>query len=161
MNLKINFRNLVRQMLPGHKRQPGRLFLFRMLISPLGGLFVGFEKWRDDIRIQINMTGQVGVLQGYLRAKYNSEAIRIDNYSATGRSVGLRVEGVTHSVPVGLGLAGETPIAVPLRGEIELQFDDADFVVRVPASFSDRTIDDIRRDVDRYKQALVKFKITK
>ena len=64
-------------------------------------------------------------------------------------------------MPVGLRSNGEVPTTVPLRGEIELQFDDADFVVRVPASFSDRTIDDIRRDVDRYKQALVKFKITR
>lgn len=162
INPKINFPNLVRQNVPEHKRQTNRLLLFGALIHPLRATLSEFERWREDIRIQINMTGRVGVLEGYLRTKYNSTAIRIENYPEAGLAIGLRVEGVTHAVPVGMGPGtadGSVAAAVPIRGEVELQFEDADFVVYVPASFSDATIEAIRRDVDRFKQALVKYKI--
>lgn len=164
MNTRINYKNLVRQLLPNHKRQAGRMYLLRGFVQPLLTLFADFEKWRSDMRIQINMTGQVGVIQGYLRAKYDSNAIRIANYAETGLAVGLSFEGIVHASRISLGLDPEDreqPAVVPLRGEIAQQFEDVDFIVYVPSTFDDYTVDLIRIDIEKYKQALVQFKIVR
>lgn len=160
MNPSINFANLVRQLLPNHKRQPVRLFLLRAFVSPLIVLFLSFDKWRDNIRIEMNMTGQIGAIQGYLRTKYNDETIRIDSSDDRSLGIGLEEEGETHAARISLmNDIANTPALIPLNGEIQIQFDDMDFIVYVPLTFDERTIEAVRIDVDRYKQALVKYKI--
>ena len=61
---RINCRNLVRQLLPTHKRQPVRLWWLRGLLSPLETLFASFDKWRSDTRMIINVNSQVKVFEG-------------------------------------------------------------------------------------------------
>lgn len=159
MNVKINFPNLVRQELPPRKRQPNRLMLLRAYISPLVGLFERFDTWRDGMRIEMNMTGQAGVLEGYLRAKYNDSRIRVETFVDRGLAVGLPFEGVTTSVPVGLGLAEGSPAVVPLPGEMRDRFGDVDFVVYVPGGLSEAALEQMQIDIARYKRVLVKYKI--
>ena len=138
------------------------MFLLKVFVSPLVMLFLSFDEWRREVRMQINMTGQIGVIEGYLRVKYNSNAIRVENYEEVGLGVGLEVEGDTHAIHTGLEPnAGDpnTPTLVPLFGESAQQFGDVNFVIYVPASFDERTIELIMIDVERYKQALIKYKI--
>lgn len=162
MNLKVNFANLVRQLLPEHKRQPVRLLLLRVLTVPLVRLFLSFESWRREIRIQINMTGQIGAMQGYLRSKYNNTSIRIDSYMSGGLGIGLEEEGVAHVVRIGFEPSADgtdSPMLLSLYGEQNQTFGDVSFVVYVPVTFDERTIEAIKIDVERYKQVLVKYKI--
>ena len=62
MNPNIEYDNLVKQLLPPHKRQRVRLWLMRTFVMPLRGLFEAFDPWRDDIRMLMNITNQVGRL---------------------------------------------------------------------------------------------------
>lgn len=158
MNAKINYNNLVRQLLPAHKRQLGRLRLLRAMVAPLRELFLSFAAWRSDARMQINMTGQVGVLEGYLRTKYGMGSIEIYPYADRGFAVGLREEGTSHATPLGIGRQEGSPGAVPLRGELEFQFDGCDFIVYVPTT-DPRILEVMRIDIERYKQAIVTYKI--
>lgn len=152
MNTKVNFSNLVRQLLPTHKRQPVRLWWLRSLVAPLQALFDAFDKWRSDTRMVVNVTSQVAVFEGYLRKKYAQPvAIKLVTYSDGGLHVGLEREG--QHVAVGYGDHGVT---VPLAGEIRERFGDADFIVYIPASVD---IESIRADVERFKIALTRYRI--
>lgn len=163
MNVKIDFRNLVRQLLPGHKRQPVRLALLRALTEPLAELFGRFDAWRGDIRREIGMTGQVGILEGFLRHKYRSERIRIITHDERGLSFGLRAEGVGSGRFIGLDvsdtdLTGQKPqpAPVPLRGETTALFGDVDFIVQLPPQTDAEAVG---IDVERFKLVLVTYKI--
>lgn len=159
MNVKIDFGNLARQLLPSHKRQPMRLRFIQALLLPLTLLFKRFDAWRYDIRREINMTGQVGILEGYLRHKYGNQTIRIETYIEHGFAIGLEAEGIVNAQPIGHDLtAGKNKAAlIPLQGEIRDSFGDIDFVVRVPHGID---LEAVRIDVERFKQVLTTFKIT-
>lgn len=162
MNLKVDFKNLTRQLLPNHKRQPVRLMLLQGFVSPLIELFRSFDQWRGRMRIETNMTGQVGVLEGYLRAKYNNDRIVVETFVDHGFAVGMIYEGEVNSAPIGLsGTESKYPAIVPLHGELREAFGDVDFCVYIPAGYSEETLEYIRIDIDRFKQVLVKYKIIK
>lgn len=157
MNLKINFQNLARQLLPQHKRQPVRLSFVRAFLSPLQTLFgQSFDIWRDDARMKINVNSQVLVFEGYLRKKYNEKvAIKIVTFDDGLLRVGLEEEGLAMMPEI--GLADEDKFAnVPLDGEIRERFGDADFIVYIPSRVN---IDLIRAEIEKYKQALIEYKI--
>ena len=153
---RINYKNLVRQLLPAHKRQPVRLWWLRGLVAPLGTLFAEFDKWRSDTRMIVNVNSQVAVFEGYLRKKYGEPvAIRVVTYDDGLVRVSLRAEGDT--LRLRAGLRDETAReAMPLRGEIRELFGDADFIVYIPIGVD---IDLIRAEIERFKQALVQYKI--
>ncbi len=94
MNPKINFPNLVRQLLPSHRRQPVRLWWLRVLVGPLQTLWGEFAAWRADVRYRINLTSQVQVLEGYLNQKYDpTGSVRIVSFDDGLLWVGLEIEG--------------------------------------------------------------------
>lgn len=164
MNLRLDINNLIRQLLPNHRRQPVRLFLLRALLLPLLWLYLLFESWRREKRIEINMTGQLGVLEGYLRNKYNSPEITILCYLESGLSIGMHYEGVGHSVAAGLTPPAESQdvyFLTSMNGEVEEQASDVDFIVYIPASLTDDIVEAIRRDVDRYTQIFSTYKMIK
>lgn len=72
MNIKMNFLNLARQLLPPHKRQPVRMKLLHGFFAPLHSLFETFDQWRSDSRMMVNVNSQIKVFEGYLRKKYLS-----------------------------------------------------------------------------------------
>ena len=153
--MKINFDNLVRQLLPPHKRQPVRLMLLRAFAHPLADLFADFGKWRDDTRMMVNVNCQVKVFEGYLRKKYQEPiSIKIITFSDGLLLVGLEEEGTT--MMPSIGLETEAMVDVPLDGEIRECFRDADFIVYIPAGID---IDLIRAEIENYKQALTKYNI--
>lgn len=154
---RINYRNLVRQLIPAHKRQPVRLWWLRGLIAPLEALFASFDKWRSDTRMMINVNSQVAVFEGYLRKKYNEPiAIRVVTFDDGMLRVSLRAEGDTLRLCTGLRPDEQSREAVPLRGEIREMFGDADFIVYIPLTVD---VDMIRAEIERFKQALVEYKI--
>lgn len=157
-NIRIDYSNLVRQLLPAHKRQPVRLWWLRRLVAPLGGLFSSFAAWRDEVRMLVNVTSQVRVLEGYLRVKYGQPvAIRIETYEDGGLLVCLEEEGETQRLNIALDEAEAVPAAdVPLEGELRERFGDVDFVVYIPQGVD---IECVRADIERFRRALVKYKI--
>lgn len=153
---RIDYRNLVRQLLPTHKRQPVRLWWLRGLVAPLGGLFAAFDKWRSDTRMIVNVSSQVAVFEGYLRKKYNEPiAIKVVTYDDGLARVSLRAEGPAQRLRTALRSEPERQ-AIPLRGEIRARFGDADFIVYIPTGVD---ADLIRAEIERFKQALVRYKI--
>ena len=62
-------------------------------------------------------------------------------------------EGVASAV--GIGLESD-PAQIPLEGELRNQFGEVDFIVYVPDGVD---IERVRADVERYKLAMITFKI--
>lgn len=156
MNPTVNILNLVRQLLPPHKRQPVRLALLKSFLNPLETLFKDFDTWRANARMMINVNSQVKIFEGYLRKKYNQPiAIKIITFSDGLLLVGLESEG--ESMMPAIGLEQENRFAeVPLETEVRDRFGDADFIVYIPAEID---INLIRAEIEKYKQALVTYKI--
>lgn len=160
MNPKLNINNLVKRLLPWHKRQPVRLSILRALISPLRILWTDFDIWRDDTRMIINVNSQVAVLEGYLKKKYNNSVkIKIVTYFDGALEIGLIAEGDINRVDIPMEqeeIAERKPPELPLQGEIRERFGDADFIIYIPI---DIDINLIKADIEKFKQALVKYKI--
>lgn len=156
MNPSLFFPNLVRQLLPPHKRQPARLALFRAFVGPLQLLMNDFVGWRNNTRMMLGVNSQVKILEGYLRKKYKQPVtIKIVTFSDGLLLIGLQKEGRA-MMPL-IGLSDENSFAkIPLSGEVRQQFGDADFIVYLPA---DVDIGLIRAELENYKQALIKYKI--
>ena len=132
MNPKININNLIRQLVPPHRRQPVRLSLLCGLLFPLRQRWEWFDLWRDDIRLRINVNSQVMILEGYLRNKYGDLRIKIVSFDDGLLLVGLLSEGDLYMPKIGLLSAGEPLISVPLLREKRLGLDDVDFLVYIP-----------------------------
>ena len=155
MNPNIEYDNLVKQLLPPHKRQRMRLWLMKKFVMPLRVLFETFGIWRDDIRMLMNITSQVKVLEGYLQKKYATPTIRIETYGDGLLFIGLEREGIAMQPEI--GLEHENVVAkIPLENELRGQFGDADFIVYIPAGID---TDLIRTEIEKYKQALTRYKI--
>lgn len=154
--VRIKYRNLIRQLLPAHKRQPVRLEWLRGLTAPLSGLFASFDKWRDQTRMMLNVTGQVKVLEGYLRRIFgNLSNIRINTFIDGLCRISLREEG--DALRLRTGMRPETSrSAVPLRGELRQQFEGVDFIIYIP---SEADTEAVRVQVERIRQALATYKI--
>lgn len=154
--MNIIFPNLVRQLTPPHKRQPVRLALLRAFVAPLCELFAGFDAWRKDTRMLVNVNSQVIVLEGYLQQKYNEPiTIKIVTYADGLLDVGFEEEGEAMLPHIGL-IDTEPPVDVPFEGEIRMMFGDVDFIVYIPPGVS---VNLIRADIEKYKRASKRFKI--
>lgn len=156
MNLKLNCPNLIRQILPPHKRQPVRLKWLSGLIALLQRLFDSFEKWRKSTRMLVNVNSQVKVLEGYLRGKYNDDVnIRIVTFNNGLLLVGLISEGITMWPEI--GLAKEKLMRpVPLENEVRDKFEGVNFIVYIPVTVDRQQIE---MEIEKYKMALITYKI--
>ncbi|WP_018669021.1 hypothetical protein [Bacteroides gallinarum] len=156
MNLKMNCRNLFRQLLPPHKRQPVRIGFLCVFASLLQKLFDSFTAWREDTRMMINVNSQVKVLESYLRKKYNEPVdIRIETFNNGLLLVGLESEGRTMWPEISLEDERQTR-PVPLENEVRDKFEGVNFIVYIPEGI-DRTLVEI--DIEKFKQALITYKI--
>ena len=154
--MKVDFYNLVRQLLPPHKRKPVRLTFLRACISPLQFLFDSFNEFRDNTRMMINVNSQVKIFESYLRKKYNEPiAIKIITFNSGLLLVGLKEEGFTMMPPIGLETENNFG-EIPLDGEIRDVFGDADFIVYISAACNKILIE---AEIEKYKQALTTYKI--
>lgn len=156
MNPKINYNNLIRQLLPPHKRQPCRLTFLQELITPLQTLFNNFNIYRDDSRMMVNVNSQVMVLEGYLRKKYNVPVgIKVSTFNNGLLNIGLESEGTTMLVWIGLMIENSMK-NVPLRDELRDRFQDVDFVIYIPVGIDKLQV---QADIEKYKLALLTYKI--
>ncbi len=157
MNPKINFPNLVRQLLPSHRRQPVRLWWLRVLVGPLQTLWGEFAAWRADVRYRINLTSQVQVLEGYLNQKYDpTGSVRIVSFDDGLLWVGLEIEGGNYHPRFGLESEPDGHIAIPLENEIRASLGDVDFVVYIPAEVDANLV---RAEIEQYRLAGMTYKI--
>lgn len=155
MNIKVNYLNLARQLIPPHKRQPVRMRLLQGFFAPLYNLFETFDQWRSDSRMMVNVNSQIKVFEGYLRKKYNEPiSIKIVTYNNGLLLVGLEIEGKTMWPEI--GLEAESMKAVPLENEIRDKFDGVDFIVYIPKNVDKALID---AEIQKYKQVLTTYKI--
>lgn len=155
-NIRIDFANLVRQLLPDHKRQFVRLRMLQAFVKPLADVFSLFDQWRDQTRKLLNVTNQKGVLEWYLRDKYGASEITIESYRQAGFGIGLRSEGVGAAQAIGSDRNEGTPVSIPLRGEQREQFGDIDFIVYIPLSVDQ---EQVRADAEKYRAGLTSYKI--
>lgn len=153
---RIDFGNLVRQLLPHHKRQPVRLSILGAFVEPLAKLFAAFLEWRDKTRRVLGVTNQKGVLEQFLRNNYNAPDITIESYRERGLAVGLRPEGAGVAQDVGQNGDEGTPAVIPLRGENREQFGDVDFIVHIPERVD---VEQVRADIEKYRVVLTTYKI--
>lgn len=155
MNVNVLFANLVRQLLPPHKRQPQRLVMLQAFVLPLTRLFAAFSEWRTNIRMLVNVNSQVMVFEGYLRKRYREPvAIKIVTFEDGLLPVCLEEEGTT--LQPSFGDEATEMVSIPLDGEMRQLFGDVDFVVYIPKGVD---ADLIGAEVEKYKQALTTFKI--
>ena len=155
MSVNVGFSNLVRQLLPPHKRQPKRIGILQASVLPMTRLFAAFSEWRTNIRMMINVNSQVKVFEGYLRKRYREPvAIKIVTFEDGLLPVCLEEEGTTQQPSFGDEVA--EMVAIPLDGEMRMLFGDVDFVVYIPQGVD---ADLIGAEVEKYKQALTTFKI--
>lgn len=155
-NYRIDFPNLIRQLLPTARRQSVRLALLRGLLNPLAEAFDAFDAWRSEVRRMLTVTNQKGVLEHFLRRKYRAPEIEIIGYREEGYPVSLQEEQASIDHSVGLNADEGNAAVVPLRGEGRDRLDGADFVVRIPEGVDPAAI---QADVERYRPATTIFKI--
>lgn len=156
--IKVDFGNLVKQLLPWYKRMPVRMALLGGFLSPLGLLFNNFISWCGQVRRRVNVTSQVVLLEGYLSDKIGRPvSIRIETFDDGLVEVYLEIEGLENTMS--MPLAGEEPrrlIDIPLYGELRENFGDVDFIIYVP---DDVDVEQIKAEVERYRQAGTRYKI--
>lgn len=155
---KILFTNLVKQLLPPHRRQKTRLSLLTSFVAPLQKLFTEFDTWRGHTRMIVNVTSQVAALEGYLKSKYNEPiTIKIVTYDDGALELCTFAEGDTLSVDIGCETELDSP-PMPLHkeGETRIEFGDANFLVYLPLSVDKVAL---TADIERFKQALLKYKL--
>lgn len=134
-----------------------RLKWLSCLLSPLMDLWVAFQTWRTSTRMLVNMNSQIGVLEGYLRNKYNEPiAIRIESYADGLLWVPLASESEAQQPEFHSDYTQVPVPEIPLQFEIRDRFSDVDFIVYIPVTI-DKAL--IQAEIDTYRQALIKYKI--
>lgn len=142
--------------MPYHKRKPIRLNLLQGFIYPLIKSFDAFLSWRSDVRLTINVTSQVIILQSYLRKKYNANIV-VSTYDDEGLFFPLKVEANNGGVWIGL-LIGESFVELPIQGEYGVIFEDADLIVYIPENVEKG---EVVADIEKFKQVLISYKVNK
>ena len=163
--MDIDFKNLACQLLPPHKRHINRkhhinrLNWLSALLYPLTEKWTVFRIWRKETRMKVNLNGQTLVLENYLRAKYHTPNISIQNYKDGMIAIALASESEEQQIELHSS-ENESPLPeFPLSQEIQIQFDGVDFVVSIPPDFSDTQRADLEDDINQYKQALIKHMV--
>ncbi len=156
--IKVDFGNLIRQLLPWYKRTPVRMALLSGFLSPLRLLFNDFTNWCGQVRRRVNVTSQVALLEGYLSDKVGRPvSIRIETFDDGLVEVYLEIEGLENTMSMSLLDEEQCRlIDIPLYGELRENFGDVDFIIYVP---NDIDIEQIRAEVERYRQAGTRYKI--
>lgn len=147
MNIVLDFKEIIRQYVAPHRRQPNRLKWLQALID-LQTVWDGFSSWRAYYRYKRHVTSQHKSLQGHLTRLFGP-GIKVRSYDDKFLDVGLDSEPA-HWVIF-------TPLQeIALEGESAQSFADADFVVYVPGSVE---ANQVAAEIERYKLADKKYRI--
>ena len=149
MTIILDFKEIVRQYVAPHRRQPTRL-KWLWALADLGGVWEAFSLWRSDYRYKVHVTSQHKSLQGHLTKTFGSgTTIRVKSYDDDFLDIGLDTEPAHWAIFAPY-------IEIALEGESDRVFDDVDFVVYVPSGVSAALV---RAEIERYKLADKTFKI--
>lgn len=148
MNIILNFKELIRQYVAPHRRQPVRLGWLWSLID-LDGAWKAFAEWRDYYRYKVHVTSQHRSLQGHLNKTFGG-GILIKSYEDQFLDVGLNSE------PAHWVLFDDPMPEIALEGEGGQSFRDVDFIVYVPEGVD---LNLVRAEIERYKIADRTYKI--
>lgn len=147
MNIILNFKELIRQYVAPHRRQPVRLRWLRSLVD-LDGVWQSFSAWRDYYRYKVHVTSQHRSLEGHLNKTFGG-GILIRSYEDQFLAIGLNSEPA-HWVLF------EPMQEIALEGEGGQSFKDVDFIVYVPGGID---LNLVRAEIERYKIADRTYKI--
>ena len=147
MNIILNFKELIRQYIAPHRRQPVRLGWLWSLVD-LDGVWQSFAVWRDYYRYKVHVTSQHRSLEGHLGKTFGS-GIRVKSYEDQFMAIGLDSE------PAHWALFEPTQ-EIALEGESGQSFKDVDFIVYVPEGID---LSLVRAEIERYKIADKTYKI--
>lgn len=147
MNIILNFKELIRQYVAPHRRQPNRLGWLWSLVD-LGGVWQSFSDWRDYYRYKVHVTSQHRSLRGHLNKTFGG-GILIKSYEDQFLATGLNSEPA-HWVLF------EPMQEIALEGEGGQSFKDVDFIVYVPEGID---LSLVRAEIERYKIADRTYKI--
>ena len=147
MNIILNFKELIRQYVAPHRRQPNRLGWLWSLVD-LDGVWQSFSDWRDYYRYKVHVTSQHRSLEGHLNKTFGG-GILIKSYEDQFLAIGLNSE------PAHWGLF-EPMQGIALEGEGGQSFKDVDFIVYVPEGID---LSLVRAEIERYKIADRTYKI--
>lgn len=147
MNIILNFKEIVRQYVAPHRRQPVRLAWLRALLD-LDVVWDAFSAWRDYYRYKVHVTSQHRSLQGHLNKTFGG-GIRVKSYEDQFLDIGLDSE------PAHWVLFDPLP-EIALEGEGGQSFADVDFIVHVPEGVD---LNLVRAEIERYKIADRTYKI--
>ncbi len=147
MNVILNFKELVRQHVAPHRRQPARLGWLSALVD-LQGVYNSFAAWRSYFRYKVHVTSQHKALQGHLNKTFGG-GILLKSYSDQFLAIGLNNEPahwVLFSPMQGIALEGES-------GQ---SFEEADFIVYAPSGIN---LNLLAAEIEKYKLADKAYKI--
>ena len=147
MNIILNFKELIRQYVAPHRRQPNRLGWLWSLVD-LDGVWHSFSDWRDYYRYKVHVTSQHRSLEGHLNKTFGC-GILIKSYEDQFLAIGLDSEPA-HWVLF------EPMQEIALEGEGGQSFQDVDFIVYVPEGID---LSLVRAEIERYKIADRTYKI--
>lgn len=147
MNVILNFKEIIRQYVAPHKRQPVRL-RWLWALTDIGSAWDDFAAWRDYYRYKVHVTSQHQSLQSHLRRFFGAD-ITLLSYQDYYLAVGLDTEPAHWA-------AFDPTVSVALEGEADEIFDGANFAVYVPKG-SDTLA--IAREIEKYKLADKTYKI--
>lgn len=147
MNIILNFKELIRQYVAPHRRQPNRLGWLWSLVD-LDGVWRSFSDWRDYYRYKVHVTSQHRSLEGHLNKTFGG-GILIKSYEDQFLAIGLNSE------PAHWALF-EPMQEIALEGEGGQSFKDVDFIVYVPEGID---LSLVRAEIERYKIADRTYKI--
>ena len=147
MNIVLNFKEIVRQNVAPHRRQPNRLGWLWALVD-LESVWDAFVAWRDYYRYKVHVTSQHKSLEGHLNKTFGG-GILIKSYEDQFLAIGLNSEPA-HWVLF------EPMQEIALEGEGGQSFQDVDFIVYVPEGVD---LNLVRAEIERYKIADRTYKI--
>ena len=147
MNIILNFKELIRQYVAPHRRQPVRLRWLWSLVD-LDGVWQSFSAWRDYYRYKVHVTSQHRSLEGHLNKTFGG-GILIRSYEDQFLAIGLNSEPA-HWVLF------EPMQEIALEGEGGQSFKDVDFIVYVPEGID---LSLVRAVIERDKIADRTYKI--
>ena len=145
MNIRLKYKEIVRQYVSPYKRQPNRLKWLTALVD-LQGVFDSFALWRANYRYLFQISSQHKTLEGHLRKLFDANII-VRSYSDKYLEIGLTSEPAHWQT---------FDREIALEGEAQQEFGDVDFIVYAPASVEWNLL---YAEIEKYKLADRTYKI--
>ena len=156
----ISISTFIKTWLPQHKRQPNRLNLFGLLLTPFSTMMAEFIVWRNAVIKKAYVSNQTMSIEWYLNELFDPTLRRIYIITNDAQGVPMGLRATEPSYKQAMGLRATEPlakVAFPLRGE-DPTIGLYNFGVMIPTALAS-AVDDIRGIVMQKKLAGKTFTI--